>query len=88
MSLCDRLADYFRSRPDQWIDARQLLPIAGFAAWRTRLSELRKPPYNLDIRNETRRVKKHDINCQPLICSCPVITESRYRLVTRKDVAA
>lgn len=52
MSLCDRLAAYFHARAGQWIDAHELLQVAGFAAWRTRVSELRKPPYNMAIENK------------------------------------
>lgn len=51
MTLNDRLAAYFMERPGAMVNARDLLPIAGFAGWRTRLSELRHPPYNMDIRN-------------------------------------
>ena len=50
-TLNDRLAAYFRSRAGEWVNAHDLLPVAGFAAWRTRTSELRKPPYNMQIDN-------------------------------------
>lgn len=50
-TLTDRLADYFRLRRGVWIDGRQLAQIAGYAAWRTRLSELRRAPYSMVIEN-------------------------------------
>lgn len=55
MTLNDRLAEFFKARPHQWVHARHLLPIAGFAAWRTRLSELRRAPYSMPIENRTER---------------------------------
>lgn len=51
MRLNDRLAAYFMERPGAMVNAKDLLPIAGFGGWRTRISELRHPPYNMDIRN-------------------------------------
>lgn len=62
MSLCDHLAAFFAARPHQWIDARQLLPIAGFAGWRTRCSDLRKPPFNMDIQNRWRTVNGYRVS--------------------------
>ncbi len=60
MSLCQQLAAYFEARPNRWIDARHLLPIAGYAAWRTRLSQLRRPPYNMTIENTWSDVENQD----------------------------
>jgi hypothetical protein len=54
-SLTDRVAAYFRALPNCWINARELTTVGGFAAWRTRVSELRKPPYAMTIENRTRR---------------------------------
>ena len=68
-SLCAKLARYFVAREGQWIDARELLGVAGFAGWRTRISNLRYPPYSMVIQNRTRRVRG--------------LTESHYRLVTK-----
>lgn len=56
LSLNARLASYFRARSGEWINARELLTVAGFAAWRTRLSELRRAPYLMTIENRTRRL--------------------------------
>ena len=56
VTLTDRLAAYFRVRAGEWINARELLTVAGFAGWRTRVSELRQPPYNMTIDNRTQRL--------------------------------
>jgi hypothetical protein len=50
-TMCDRLAALFRSRPGQEIGWRELAHVAGGAAWRTRCADLRRAPYNLDVRN-------------------------------------
>lgn len=54
VSLAAKLAEYFKARPGQWIDARDLLNVAGFGGWRTRISELRHAPYFMTIENRTR----------------------------------
>lgn len=59
-SLADRLAEFFRSRPGQWIDGRQLAHVAGSYAWRTRVSDLRRAPYFMTITNRQRRVRVGD----------------------------
>lgn len=56
------LALHFKQHAGEWIDARTLLPIAGFAGWRTRCSELRRAPYCMDIRNRTRRVNGYTVS--------------------------
>ena len=66
-SRCARLARYFCERRGQWIDGRQLEPIAGVYAWRTRVSDLRKRPWFLTIENRQRK-EGH-------------VTISEYRLV-------
>ena len=66
-SLCARLARYFLAREGQWVNARELLTVAGFAAWRSRLAELRFAPWSMKIENRTRRVNG--------------ITESHYKFV-------
>ena len=72
MSLNDRLATYFRERPYQWVNAHELLTVAGFAAWRTRLSELRRAPFNMTIQNRQRRVFMTSLQAQR------TISEYRY----------
>lgn len=55
MTLCETLADYLKARPNEWIDGHALLDIGGTFAFRTRLSELRRPPFNMTIENQTTR---------------------------------
>ena len=74
MSLRDRLAAHFEAHVGEWIDARDLLPIAGFAAWRTRLSECRRE-LGMDIENRNRPVK---------LDSGKTITMSFYRYTTKR----
>ena len=59
LSLADRLAAYFKARPNVWIDGRELAKIAGAYAWRTRVSDLRHEPYRMHVENRKRRY--HDI---------------------------
>ena len=78
VSLTAKLARYFAARPNQWINAKELLHIAGFAAWRTRLSELRRPPYNMVIENSVERID----------CDGDMLTLTRYRYVPREQEEA
>jgi len=57
MTLCERLAAHFSARPGQWIDANDLMQVAGRMGWRTRASELRQPPYSMTIENRLRKVE-------------------------------
>jgi hypothetical protein len=50
------LAQFFRERPGRWIDGRELAAIAGAYAWRTRISDLRRPPFSMHIVNRQRGV--------------------------------
>ncbi len=59
MSRVEVLADLFRERPLVWIDGREL-EIAGRYAWRTRISDLRRLPFNMTIDNRQRRVGRPD----------------------------
>jgi hypothetical protein len=70
-----RLAQYFLERPARWIDGRELATIAGAYAWRTRLSELRRPPYDLRVENRQRRIR----------VGGAAVTISEYRL--KQDAA-
>lgn len=54
-TLCGRLAAFFKARPLVWVDGRELATVAGSYGWRTRVSDLRRPPYNLTIENRQRR---------------------------------
>jgi hypothetical protein len=55
-SLNDKLEAYFRSRPNEWIDGRELARVAGSYAWRTRVSDIRKR--GMTIENNVQRVPK------------------------------
>jgi hypothetical protein len=66
-----RLADYFRERPGCWIDGRELGPIAGTYAWRTRISDLRRAPFYMQVDNRMRTIKT----------DAGTITVSEYRFV-------
>lgn len=54
MSLTDVLAAYLAARPFIWIDGRALASVAGAYAWRTRVSDLRRPPRSMTIENRMR----------------------------------
>jgi len=56
MTLTEQLARFFREHAGEWLGARQL-EFAGRQAWRTRVSDLRKPPYGMTIENEVKRIK-------------------------------
>ena len=66
-----RLADYFRGRSGRWIDGGVLGQIAGSYAWRTRVSDLRRAPFYMQIENRLRAVPTDD----------GPITVSEYRFV-------
>lgn len=76
------LAEYFRQRPNQWVSALSLLEIGGTLSWRSRLSELRDPPFGLHIINRQRVVRRDD-------GSCVLVSEYRSEVeieVRRRDV--
>lgn len=70
-SLVDKLAAFFRAHSGVWIDGRELAGEGGAYAWRTRLSDLRRPPYAMVIENRQRRVRRPD-------GSRVVVSEYRY----------
>jgi hypothetical protein len=57
LSLVERLAALFRSQPNEWIDGRVLARTAGYAAWRTRVSDLRRQPFAMTMVNRQRHVR-------------------------------
>jgi hypothetical protein len=59
MNRTEALAGFFALRPNQWVDGRSL-SFAGSYAWRTRISDLRKPPYGMQIENRQRRMSRPD----------------------------
>lgn len=56
ISKTARVAELFRRQPGRWVDGRELATVGGAYAWRTRLSECRRPPFSLRIENRQRRV--------------------------------
>lgn len=71
-TLADRVEALFRSRPNEWIDARMFLSIGGSMAWRTRISDVRTQR-GMTIENRTRRIKGREGQ---------LWTVSEYRWVT------
>ena len=51
-----RVAEYFKARPGQWIDGRQLETIGGRYAWRSRVSDCRRD-FGMVIANRVRTIK-------------------------------
>ena len=50
-TFTDAVAALFRARPNQWIDAREIMAVGGMYAWRTRLSDARRE-FGMVIENE------------------------------------
>lgn len=59
-TMAGRLAEFFRARPGEWIDGRVVADVAGAYAWRTRISDLRRPPFAMAVENRQRRVERPD----------------------------
>lgn len=78
-SLTDKLAKYFAERPNRWIDGRELSRVAGFYAYRTRVSECRTI-LGMNIENRVRRVTA--LEADPSLIRTPEqpfsISEYRY----------
>ena len=72
LSRTAQLAAYFKAHAGVWLNALQL-EFAGRQAWRTRVAECRKAPYNMRIDN--RQYKRGDL------------TISEYRFIPRSDDA-
>ena len=51
----DKVAAYFQSKPNVWIDGMALEQIGGRYAWRSRISDCRKE-LGMDIRNRQQRM--------------------------------
>ncbi len=76
MTLNDRLEAFFKERPLQWIDGKQLAEVAGGYAWRSRVSDLRTQG-GLKIDNRVRVVK-------PGMYGAPGSKVSEYRYTPAK----
>lgn len=70
-SLRDRVADYFRAHPGQWISMQTLAGLAGTGGWRSRVSDCRTQ-LGLTIENKVSRVT---------LPNGEKITKSDYRYV-------
>ena len=57
-----KVAAFLESRPGEWIDGREVLKIAGCYGWRTRISDCRRAPYNLNIVNRQRRLDGYTVS--------------------------
>ena len=63
--------DLLSARRGQWVDGRELAKVGGYAAWRTRVSDLRRL-YGLTVENrESRRT----------LTSGETVAVSEYRLL-------
>lgn len=59
-SRLEALAAFFIARPNSWQSALDVMPIGGTLSWRSRVADLRRPPWNLNIRNRQRMVRRPD----------------------------
>ena len=79
MTRTARLAHLFRRAPGLWFDGRELATVAGVYGWRSRVSDVRRQPYCLQIENRQRIVKTTDGT---------TFTVSEYRLVAEAPARA
>jgi hypothetical protein len=80
VTLIAKLAAFFRQRPHTFHDGRELGAVCGYYGWRTKVSQLRRSPWLMQIENRQRRVARPD-------GSHYVISEYRY-LPTDTHLAA
>ena len=66
-----RVEEYFRARPDQWIDGLAIAQGGGAYAWRSRVSDCRT--LGMNIENRQRKVGE--------------VTGSEYRFVPARPVS-
>ena len=59
-SMCARIARHLLAHRGQWIDGQVLSKLGGYAAYRTRISDLRKAPWCLNVENRYRHMKDGD----------------------------
>lgn len=58
-TLTNCLAEFFKARPNVWIDGKSL-EFAGRYAWRSRVSDLRRSPHFMRIVNRQRGERRPD----------------------------
>ena len=56
-SLAERLAEFFTTHPHTWHDGVLLGTVAGRYGWRSRISDIRRPPFSMVIENRQRQVR-------------------------------
>ena len=78
MTFTERVAAYFKERPNQWIDGNTLAEVGGCYAWRSRISDCRTQ-FRMAIENRQRRAKGQ---------LGRVYTISEYRFIPAKEQAA
>jgi hypothetical protein len=61
-TMAARVAAFFRARPGEWIDGRELMNVAGSYGWRTRISDCRRAPYFMRIDNRQRKVERFTVS--------------------------
>ena len=90
-----KLRAFFVAQPGRWVNARDLEPIAGRQAWRTRVSELRQQLLvegagTIENRQCSTRTLERDAQGQParLWLGGAVISEYRYVPSTRPSAEA
>lgn len=78
MTMNDKLEQFFRASPNVWHDGRKLATVAGFYAYRSRISDLRLQR-GMNIINRQRRIPK-------LLAPGESVTISEYRYVTAEPL--
>lgn len=71
-NFTERVIALLESKRGQWVDGQDIAEVGGCYAWRSRLSDARKPPYNRVIENRQRHL---------VSMTGKKFTVSEYRLV-------
>lgn len=66
-----RVEEYFRARPDQWIDGLAIAQVGGAYAWRSRVSDCRT--LGMTIENRQRKVGEITVSEYRFVPSQPVV---------------
>lgn len=59
-TYCAKVARLLLSKRGEWFDYWQVAQVGGQCAWRTRISDIRKAPWFLDVENRQTRVTRPD----------------------------
>lgn len=76
-TFCDKVAALLKSRPGEWIDGREIMAVAGCYGWRTRVSELRRAPFGLNIENRQYRQGRSTVSEYRLVISSSEVAGAR-----------